>query len=226
MVSSIIVAAGSGKRMGKQINKVFLDLNGYPVLFYSIRAFEEHPKIGEIVVVLKEEEMDQYRREFSGCGFAKVRRIVAGGEERMDSVNNGLAALSPESRIVLIHDGARPFVSEDQISQAIDGADRFGAASPAVKPKDTLKVVGKDSFISRELERETLRAVQTPQAFDSKKLKECMRAALALGRRCTDDTSVFTQAGLPVYLFPGSYDNFKITTAEDLELARILCMGN
>src|SRR5699024_3071124 len=108
------VAAGSGKRMGKQLNKVFLDLNGYPILFYSIRAFEEHPEIGEIILVLKEEEMAHYTKEFRGFGFHKVRALVPGGVERINSVHNGLSALAEDSKIVLIHDGARPFVSGEQ----------------------------------------------------------------------------------------------------------------
>lgn len=224
MVSSIIVAAGSGKRMGKQLNKVFLDLNGYPILFYSIRAFEEHPAIGEIILVLKEEEMERYTKEFQGFGFRKIKALAAGGAERMDSVSNGLSALAEDSDIVLIHDGARPFIRAEQITQAIDGARRYGAACPAIRPKDTLKVIRPDGLIRAGLDRDTLRAVQTPQAFDTRRFKECMVRAKGQGRLYTDDTSLFTEAGLPVYLFEGSYDNFKITTAEDLELARIVAM--
>ncbi len=224
MVSSIIVAAGSGKRMGKSINKVYLDLNGYPVLFHSIRAFQEHPEVDEIILVLKESEIEEYIRGFSGYGFTKVRSIAKGGTERMDSVRNGLAELSPDSEIVLIHDGARPLITEELITKAIGYAREYGAACPAVTPKDTIKLSDSASFIERELPRQELRAVQTPQAFKTSQFRELMENALKSGRRYTDDTSVFVEAGRPVYLYPGSYDNLKITTAEDLELCRILSM--
>lgn len=224
MVSSIIVAAGSGKRMGKSMNKVFLDLDGYPVLFHSIRAFQEHPAVDEIILVLKAEEIDHYQQEFSGFGFDKVRRIVAGGAERMDSVSQGLGALDPTSELVLIHDGARPLVSAQLISEGIAQARRYGAACPGVTPKDTIKRVDDEGLIAAELPRDELRALQTPQVFASSVLKSLMAQALARGEVFTDDTSLVVQAGLPVKIYQGSYDNLKITTAEDLESARILIM--
>lgn len=225
MVSSIIVAAGSGKRMGKSVNKVFLDLNGYPVLYHSIKAFQDHPDVEEIILVLKETEFKTYDHDFAGYGFSKVKQVVAGGAERMDSVWNGLLALSPGSDIVLIHDGARPFVTLELISQAIRLTREHGAACPAVVPKDTIKVVSRDSFIEQELARESLRALQTPQTFATVEFKRRMEEARATGKNFTDDTAVFTEAGLPVFLYPGSYDNLKITTTQDLELCRILAMN-
>lgn len=222
MVSSIIVAAGSGKRMGKSINKVFLDLNGYPVLYYSIKAFQDHPEVDEIIIVLKETEWATFEQDFSRYHFTKVKQVVPGGSERMNSVRNGLEALSPESEIVLIHDGARPFVTSRLISDAIRYALAYGAAAPAVIPKDTIKLVGDDSFIKQELPRQALRAVQTPQAFKTRQFKELMTQAITSGNFFTDDTSVFFEAGHPVYLYLGETDNLKITTAEDLALCGLI----
>lgn len=224
MVSSIIVAAGSGKRMGQSVNKVFLDLNGYPVLFYSIRAFQEHPEVDEIILVLKEEEIETYHREFSGFGFDKVVTVTGGGARRMDSVHNGLQGLDPASQVVLIHDGARPFVSAQLIATAIAGARAHGAACPGVVPKDTIKRVDEEGMIREELSRDSLRALQTPQAFKSQILKDLMAEAIGSGVEYTDDTALLVAAGKPVWVFPGAYDNFKITTAEDLELGRIRLM--
>lgn len=225
MVSSIILAAGSGKRMGKSVNKVFLDLAGHPVLFYSIRAFQQHQEVDEIILVMKEEERGKYQRLCGDSGFYKVKGFAQGGAERMHSVRQGLAKVSPQAELVLIHDGARPFVTEHLISEAIRLAGEYGAACPAVVPKDTIKVVGADGLIQDSLPRDSLRAVQTPQAFQRDALMGLMDKALLEGRLYTDDTAIFTDAGLPVYLFPGDYDNLKLTTEGDLVLARIMA-GN
>ena len=221
MVSSIIVAAGSGKRMGGTTNKVFMDLAGAPVLFHSIRAFQEHPAIDEIIMVLRADEIDYFRQIAADQGFSKIRQITSGGAERMDSVHRGLACLDETSELVLIHDGARPFVSGELISQAIASAREHGAACPGVIPKDTIKLVDETGLISGELVRNRLRALQTPQAFSTKILQELMTRAIARGENYTDDTALFVASGYPVCIFSGSYDNFNITTAEDLVLAKL-----
>lgn len=221
MVSSIIVAAGSGKRMGGSTNKVFMDLGGAPVLFHSIQTFQDHPGVDEIILVLRADEIDVFRQLAAGQTFSKIRSITPGGAERMDSVHQGLACLDETSELVLIHDGARPFVSGALISQAISSARDHGAACPGVVPKDTIKQVDDMGMITKELIRDSLRALQTPQAFSSKILKELMASAIARGESYTDDTALFVACGYPVHIFAGSYDNFKITTTEDLELARL-----
>ncbi len=226
MVSCIILAAGSGRRMGKAVNKVFLDLGGRPVLFYSIRAFQEHPLVDEIILVMKEEEIVRFKDEILGFGFHKIHAIVPGGAERMHSVREGLAGVSADSELVLIHDGARPFVTGQIISDAVACARAYGAACPAVVPKDTIKLVSADSLIAESLPREKLRAVQTPQAFQTGRFRTLMEEALRAGHLHTDDTAIFTEAGLPVYLFPGSYDNLKLTTAGDLQQARQILQLN
>lgn len=220
MVSSIILAAGSGKRMGKGINKVFLDLAGHPILFYSIRAFQEHPLVDEIILVLKEDEIEKYRETILDFGFGKVKAMIAGGPERMDSVRAGLTEVADDSNLVLIHDGARPLVSERIIRDAVAYGLEYGAACPAVALKDTIKVVSEDSLIKESLRRESLRAVQTPQAFQTDIFRELMDKAHKTGRLYTDDTAIYTDAGRVVYLFEGSYDNLKLTTEEDLAQAR------
>ena len=207
------------------MNKVFLDLGGYPVLFHSIKAFQDHPEVDEIILVLKGEEIAGYHKAFAQFNFDKVMKVAAGGAERMDSVNKGLGCLNPQSEIVLIHDGARPFVTKELISTGIEGARRYGAACPGVVPKDTIKGVDKNGMIKEELKRDQLRALQTPQAFQSPRLKQLMDKAIKDGAQYTDDTALFFAAGEPVWIYPGLYENFKITTQEDLELGQIRTKG-
>lgn len=219
MVSVIIAAAGSGKRMGKSVNKVFLDLDGYPVLYHTILAFEKNPSVDEIILVMKDSEVEYFREKFSSYGFKKIVALVPGGAERMDSVRRGLERTDPRSEIVLIHDGARPFVTEELTDRVIENTVKYGACTPGVIPKDTVKVTDGEGFIFSSPERQKLRAVQTPQGFKGAELKRCYALAEDSGEIYTDDTSVYALGGSRVYICDGDYRNIKITTEEDILIA-------
>jgi len=217
---AIILSAGKGKRMGEPINKQYLMINEYPILYYTLKAFSESNSIDEIILVVAEGEMDYCRREIiEKYKFLKVKDVVIGGKERQESVLNGLIALS-NCEVVLIHDGARPFVTQSIISDAIIYANLYGATACGVEPKDTIKVKDSLGFSVETPERETLVCVQTPQAFKYDLILDCHKRINEEGIRVTDDTMVVERYGNRVYLYKGSYNNIKITTPEDLEIGR------
>ncbi len=220
-VTAILVAAGSSRRMG--FDKLSHRLpGGLTVLQTSLRAFERHPRVQEIVLVAGA-NLDTCRQLAAAC--SKPCKAVPGGDTRAESVRAGLAAACGE--IVAIHDAARPFVSEEIITTAIEAAEQNGAAAPAVPVKDTVKVADKNSRVVDTPDRSTLFAVQTPQCFR----RELYRQALEVvtGEKAdlvTDDCSLFELAGLPVVLTPGDYANLKITTKEDLKGETTMRIGH
>lgn len=217
-VCAIILAAGRGKRMGAKVNKQFLLLDGKPILYYTLNAFNSNENIDEIVLVAAEAEIDICRREIvEKYNFNKVISIVAGGKERQNSVLNGLKALNC-CDIVLIHDGARPFVSLKVISDGIEYARRYGACACGMKPIDTIKVRNDQGFSSKTLKRDELFAVQTPQCFKYDIIRKCHEEIDKLGILVTDDTMVAEMFNSKVYLYEGDYSNMKITTAQDLSI--------
>ncbi|MEJ8546529.1 2-C-methyl-D-erythritol 4-phosphate cytidylyltransferase [Brevibacillus borstelensis] len=210
----VIVAAGSGKRMGAERNKLWLPLGGEPILTRTVRLFTSHPEIGEIVLVVSaqdHEEVLEWKRQ------EQLRlTVVLGGAERQDSVRNGLAALSSDCSYVLVHDAARPFVTREQISEMIRQVRRDRASIMAVPVKDTIKVVGADGVVQSTPARESLWAVQTPQAFLVSLLREAHEAALQADKTGTDDAMLVEWLGHAVTVVRGSYENIKITTPDDL----------
>ncbi len=205
-VAAILVAAGASRRMG--FDKLSYPLAGGTVLETSVRAFDAHPMIDELVVVAGE-NMEPARAVCAAC--AKPARAVSGGATRMQSVCAGLAAAS--AAYVAIHDAARPFVSPRVISAALEAAYETGAAAPAVPVKDTVKRA-RDGMVEETPPRGALFAVQTPQCFHAAAYRELLSRGVP--EDVTDDCSVFERAGLPVRLTPGDYANLKITTREDL----------
>ena len=219
---AIILAAGKGRRMGEPINKQYLNIKGYPVLYYTLKAFSQSNCIDEIIVVVAEGEMDYCMEEvIKKYDFLKVKDVVIGGTERQDSVINGLNAAS-NCEIVLIHDGARPFITQSIISDAICYANLYGAAACGVQPKDTIKIKDSFGFSIETPEREKLFCVQTPQAFKYDLIMECHKKNRKDGVKVTDDTMVVEKYGNKVYLYEGSYNNIKVTTPEDLEIGRYI----
>lgn len=215
-VSAVIVAGGKGKRIGADINKVFLNIKGKPILYYSLKAFSENKNIDEIVLVTQYDEVNYCMSEIvNKYNFSKVSKVVPGGKERQNSVLNGLRAIN-NSDIVLIHDGARPFVNDKIIKEGIDNADIYGACACGIVPKDTIKIRDNQSFSQGTLSRDSLFNVQTPQCFKYDIIFECHKNAEAEGVKVTDDTSIVERYGYKVYLYDGSYNNIKITTPEDL----------
>ncbi|MCM3146130.1 MULTISPECIES: 2-C-methyl-D-erythritol 4-phosphate cytidylyltransferase [Brevibacillus] len=210
----VIVAAGSGKRMGGQRNKLWLPLAGEPILAHTVRLFATHPDIDEVVLVVSEADHAEVMAWISAEKLAVV--VTLGGAERQDSVRNGLASLSANCDYVLVHDAARPFVTRKQISDMIKQVQQDQATIMAVPVKDTIKVVGANGLVESTPARESLWAIQTPQAFRMSLLREAHQAAEAAGKLGTDDAMLVEWLGHPVSIMQGSYENIKITTPDDL----------
>lgn len=221
MVSAIILAGGKGKRMGKDISKQFILVKNKPIIYYTIKKFSDCKLIDEIILVLPKDEIEYCKKEVLEKYSLKVDKIIEGGKERQDSVYNGLKALK-NSDIVLIHDGARPFVSEKIILDGIENAKKYGAAAPGVMPKDTIKVKDDFSFSKETLKRESLIAIQTPQVFKKDIIVKCHERVREDNVSVTDDTMVVEKYGYKVYLYDGDYTNIKVTTPEDLILCEYL----
>lgn len=219
-VTAIIAAAGMGTRMGGPVNKHLLLLAGRPVLAHTLAAFQRCPLIDDVILVGGQERLDTYRALVSDSGFSKVRSIVHGGETRQDSIANGLAETG-DAEIVVVHDGARPLVSQRVITECVEQARLHGGAIVAVPVKDTIKTSDAGGFVSSTVPRQNLWQVQTPQAFRSEILRRAQQAAQGsfVG---TDDASLVERLGLPVKIVPGDYSNIKITTADDLVVAEHL----
>ncbi len=207
-VTAVVVAAGASRRMG--FDKLFYELQGKPVLAHTLDAFQAHPLVDAVVLVAGENE--GRARELARA-YPKVAAVVRGGATRVASVRAGLAAAGRQG-LVAIQDGARPFVSGEVITRALEAAARWGAAAPAVPVKDTIKVVDEDRFVRGTPRRDGLMAVQTPQVFDAFLYGEALAACA--DDAATDDCGVFEAFGGRVKLVEGDYANLKITTREDL----------
>lgn len=221
MISAIVLAGGRGKRMNYHKSKQFIEIKGKPVLVYTLEKFIYNKSIDEVILVLPEDEVDYCKKEVLQKYSLKVDRIVIGGKERQDSVFNALEAME-KANIVLIHDGARPFINEKIIEEGIKYANIYGAAAPGVTPKDTIKIKNEDNISVDTPDRNTLVAVQTPQCFKYDEIYQCHRKIKEENAIVTDDTSVVEKYGHKVYLYEGDYTNIKITTPEDLILAERL----
>ena len=221
MISAIVLAGGRGKRMNYHKSKQFIEIKGKPVLVYTLEKFIYNKSIDEVILVLPEDEVDYCQKEVLQKYCLKVDRIVFGGKERQDSVFNALEAME-KADIVLIHDGARPFINEKIIEEGIKYANIYGAAAPGVTPKDTIKIKNEDNISVDTPDRNTLVAVQTPQCFKYDEIYQCHRKIKEENAIVTDDTSVVERYGHKVYLYEGDYTNIKITTPEDLILAERL----
>ncbi|AKN33002.1 2-C-methyl-D-erythritol 4-phosphate cytidylyltransferase [Clostridium carboxidivorans P7] len=223
---AIILAAGKGKRMGAGINKQFLNIKDKPILYYSLKTFSDSPFIDEIILVCSSSEIDYCKEQVVGkYGIRKVLRIVSGGKERQDSVLNGLRSIT-DCNIVLIHDGARPFVNSSIIENGIKYAETYGACTCGINSKDTIKVKGSDGFSLDTLDRSKLFCVQTPQCFKYDLIIKCHEKLIQDKVSVTDDTAVVERYGNKVYLYEGSYNNIKITTQEDLVVAERMLEKN
>ena len=218
-VVGIILAGGRGSRMGAEISKQFIEINEKPIIYHTIKAFEKCNKINDIILVLPSDEIKYFKEKILNRFDFKISAIVEGGKERQDSVYNALKYIK-DCNIVLIHDGARPFVNLDIINSGIEFAKEFGAAAPGVIPKDTIKVKNTYGFSASTPDRNTLVAIQTPQCFDYKLIKQCHEKIREQNILVTDDTMVAETFGHKVYLYEGDYKNIKVTTPEDLILCR------
>ena len=218
MNAAVIVAAGRGSRMGLGRNKVLAPLAGVPVIVRTVRAFEETgPFDGGIVVVTGEDDLPEMRALFARFGVGAA--LTLGGADRQESVYRGLQAVNPAADVIAIHDGARPLVTRAVIERTIKSAQRFGSGVAAVMLKDTVKRVDAEGVVVDTPRRDALRAVQTPQTFDARLIREA-HARFAQGtERATDDAMLAEWAGRRVRLTEGDVENIKLTTPEDMLLA-------
>lgn len=224
--AAIVLAAGRGKRMEADVAKQYLLLSGKPVLFYALEAFQ-NSEVDEIVLVTGQDEISYCKKEIvERFGFDKVTHIVAGGKERYHSVHQGLEALD-ECDYVLIHDGARPFVTPEIIRRTILCAMQKEACIAGMPSKDTVKLSDENGFVKETPNRSTVWTVQTPQTFSFPLIRDAYRVLMERemelkhkGVQITDDAMVVEYlSGKKVKLVEGSYENIKITTPEDLDVA-------
>lgn len=217
--TAVIVAAGSAQRMGG-IDKIMADLDGKPVIWHTIRAFQENPNIHEIVLVTGEDKLMDLAQLCADWSFSKVTTVIRGGRDRGESVTIGCDAADKKARYLAVHDGARPLVSQNVISETVQKCYKFSASAPAVPVKDTVKIA-KSGVVESTPDRKTLAAVQTPQVFDADLLRAALVHARENNLEVTDDCSCVEAMGMRVVLTKGEERNIKITTPFDLEIAEL-----
>jgi len=218
-VSAIVVAGGKGKRMERTYNKQYIDLMGIPILAHTLGHFENYSKIDEIVLVVGKGEVEFSReRIVEKFNFTKIKSIVEGGEERYHSVYNGIKAVSEASDMVVIHDGARPFVTDGILEESIQAAKIHGCSIVGMPVKDTIKVIDEEGFVKDTPKRENLWLVQTPQTFKKEVILQAHKKRAAENLSVTDDAMLVEALGIKVKMVRGNYENMKITTPEDLEI--------
>ena len=222
MNSGIIVAGGKGERMGPDVDKAFLSLGAKPVLVYSLLAFEKCPDVDEVVLVVRKERVEAARCAVQMFGCKKVIKIISGGNQRQQSVANGLAEISEEAEVVAVHDGARPCVTLGLISETIKLARQYGSGVAAVKITDTVKEVDKGMIIAQTIDRTKLWRVQTPQAFKVALLRKAFAMVKKKKIKITDEASSVELICDNVRLVQSSSSNIKITSPDDLMLAAAL----
>jgi len=218
----IVVGAGKGKRLGAQIPKAFISINKKPLIFYTLESFRNIRFIKETILVLRKEDIGWAKTKFGEkLSTMGIKKIVPGGKERQDSVYNGLKAINKNCDIVMIHDAARPFVKKDWLYSLCGNAARYGSAILAIPVEDTIKFVTKGKS-KLTLNREPIWRAQTPQAFRTDILLQSYKNLMRKNLLVTDDSQTVEITGLSPKIIKGSKFNIKITTKEDLYLAKIL----
>ncbi len=215
----IIAAAGQGKRMGLDINKLFIELNEKPILIHTLEKFYKRKWVDDIVIVANPQEVDRVK-ELLRIYKMKISAVISGGAERQLSIRNGLLYLN--SDYIMIHDGARPFISSENLNYLYHKVKDCNAAVLGVPSKDTIKYIDEINTIKYTLERKSLWAIQTPQAFSRPIIVEAYKKAEEDSFLGTDDSSLVERLGIKVSVIMGDYKNIKITTSEDLILAQAI----
>lgn len=211
----VIPAAGQGKRMNAGMNKLFIPLNQIPVIIHTLNVFDQDENCRGVILAVNENEVNLFIELIRKYHIKNVLKIVNGGKERQNSVYNGLKAVPDEDAIVLIHDGARPFIKPSIIHELVKSASRNDGAIVAVPMKDTIKAA-KNNIVEKTVERSSLWSVQTPQAFRLSVILNAHERALDDQFLGTDDSSLLERLGKKVHIVMGDYENIKITTPEDL----------
>lgn len=222
MIVGIVVAAGKSERMGPDVDKAFLSLGTQPLLAFSLQAYEQCQDIDSVVLVVRKDRVEQVRTLVKLYGCAKVQKIVAGGKTRQESVSNGMKELPKEATVVSVHDGARPCVTPELISETVRTAKKYGSGVAAVKISDTIKEVRTGVIVSKTIDRTLLWIAQTPQTFKIDLLVKGYAAARKKRIEATDESSAVELVSHEVRLVPAPWSNIKITYPEDLAIAKTL----
>jgi 2-C-methyl-D-erythritol 4-phosphate cytidylyltransferase len=226
MVSAILVAAGKGTRMGANVDKLWLEVAGQPVIAHTWKKFDAAKCVDEIILVVRDGMQTQFEKLAAQFDFQKKFRFAIGGAERQDSVWNGLQAISPETKIVAIQDAARPCTSAELIAATIDAARETGAAVAAQPVTDTIKESADGKIISRTIDRAKLWSVQTPQTFRVEVIRRAITVARERKIIFTDDTAACELIGQPVQLVWSRTPNPKVTVATDLPFVELCLQKN
>ncbi len=222
-IAGIIVAAGQGIRMGATQKKQYMMLAKRPLLAHSLSAFEQCDAVEEIFVVIPEGDHDLCQKKIiASLTLEKKVHLISGGPTRQDSVFNGLKATKDRFDLVAIHDGARPLVRTEQITECLKGAERYGACIPVLEPSDTIKTVNEQDNVVVTLKRHLLRVAQTPQTFFYNLILGAHKAVQEENYVGTDDAELVEMCGQTVKVIPGDPCNIKVTTIEDLKMAEAL----
>jgi len=220
-VTCIVASAGRGKRLRYKEDKPFVKLLGRPILFYTLKALSVSPVIDDIVLVVAKDKINKCKNIIKRYRLKKVKAIVEGGKRRFESVKNGLKK-AEDSDYIFIHDGVRPFLDKDLIKRIFIAVKKYGAALSATNIKQTPKLINKNFFIKNTPKRKLLWEAQTPQAFKKDIILKAYNACIK--GDVTDDASLVERLGRRIKIVKGTYKNIKITTREDIELAKVFLM--
>ena len=218
--SAVIVAAGSAQRMGA--DKVMLELGCMPVLARTLLAFQNCDAIDEIIVVTRMEKVEEVASLCKKYGVTKAGKVIRGGKTRMESALAGVSEVRSGAKLIAIHDGARPFVTDEVIRRTVDAAAAYMSAVPVIRSTDTLKTIDKDGLIIGSVDRERTVRVQTPQVFNADLIKGALTKAVSDGLTLTDDCSTIEIMGIKTHTVDGDEDNIKLTTPRDIQLGELI----
>ena len=218
--SAVIVAAGSAQRMGA--DKVMLELGCMPVLARTLLAFQNCDAIDEIIVVTRMDKVEEVASLCKKYGVTKAGKVIRGGKTRMESALAGVSEVRSNARLIAIHDGARPFVTDEVIRRTVDAAAAYMSAVPVIRSTDTLKAIDEDGLITGSVDREHTVRVQTPQIFNADLIKGALTKAVSDGLTLTDDCSAIEIMGIKTHTVDGDEDNIKLTTPRDIQLGELI----
>lgn len=218
--SAVIVAAGNAQRMGA--DKVMLELGCMPVLARTLLAFQNCDKIDEIIVVTRMEKVEEVASLCKKYGVTKAGKVIRGGKTRMESALAGVSEVRSNAKLITIHDGARPFVTDEVIRRTVDAAAAYMSAVPVIRSTDTLKAIDEDGLITGSVDRERTVRVQTPQVFNADLIKGALTKAVSDGLTLTDDCSAIEIMGIKTHTVDGDEDNIKLTTPRDIQLGELI----
>ena len=218
--SAVIVAAGSAQRMGA--DKVMLELGCMPVLARTLLAFQSCDAIDEIIVVTRMEKVEEVASLCKKYGVTKVGKVIRGGKTRMESALAGVSEVRSGAKLIAIHDGARPFVTDEVIHRTVDAAAAYMSAVPVIYSTDTLKTIDEDGLITGSVDRDRTVRVQTPQVFNADLIKGALTKAVSDGLTLTDDCSAIEIMGIKTHTVDGDEDNIKLTTPRDIQLGELI----